>query len=99
MKTVEIPNATSNPPDLGKSPEHDPLFRARGLTKICPSGGVEVRALDGTNLDLFEGELVVLLGASGSGKSSAELDCGKSKSLTIVMSTPKCVPVSRQATP
>jgi putative ABC transport system ATP-binding protein len=70
MKTVEIPNATSKPPDFGKSPEHDPLFRARGLTKIYPSGDVEVRALDGIDLDLFEGELVVLLGASGSGKST-----------------------------
>jgi putative ABC transport system ATP-binding protein len=33
-------------------------------------GEVEVHALLGINLDLYEGELVVLLEASGSGKST-----------------------------
>jgi len=56
--------------DLGQGPERDPLFVARGLTKIYPSGEIEIRALDGVDLDLFESELVVLLGASGSGKST-----------------------------
>jgi putative ABC transport system ATP-binding protein len=35
-----------------------------------PGEQVEVRALNGVDLELFEGELVVLLGASGSGKST-----------------------------
>jgi putative ABC transport system ATP-binding protein len=48
----------------------DAVFRARKLTKIYSMGDVEVRALAGVDLDLFEGELVVLLGPSGSGKSS-----------------------------
>jgi putative ABC transport system ATP-binding protein len=48
-----------------------PVLRVRGLTKVYhPGGDVEVRALNGVDLDLFEGELVVLLGASGSGKST-----------------------------
>jgi putative ABC transport system ATP-binding protein len=55
-------------------PEEDaprePLFRARGLTKIYGSGEQEIRALDGVDLDLYTGELVVLLGPSGSGKST-----------------------------
>ena len=42
----------------------------RGLTKVYGSGAAEVRALAGVDLDLFEGELVVLLGPSGSGKTT-----------------------------
>jgi putative ABC transport system ATP-binding protein len=46
------------------------VLRARGLTKIYGSGDAEVRALAGVDLDLNEGELVVLLGPSGSGKTT-----------------------------
>ena len=46
------------------------VFRARGLTKVYGSGEAEVRALAGVDLDLYEGELVVLLGPSGSGKTT-----------------------------
>src|SRR6188768_3283866 len=51
-------------------PDREPLFAARGLTKVYPSGETEIRALDGVDLDLYESELIVLLGASGSGKST-----------------------------
>ena len=46
------------------------MFRARGISKTYSMGDVEVRALESVDLDLFEGELVVLLGPSGSGKST-----------------------------
>lgn len=45
-------------------------FHIRGLTKIYQAGDVEVHALRGIDLDIFESEMLVLLGPSGSGKST-----------------------------
>jgi putative ABC transport system ATP-binding protein len=47
-----------------------PLLIARGLTKVYRNGPFEVRALDGVDIDLYSGEIVVFLGESGSGKST-----------------------------
>jgi putative ABC transport system ATP-binding protein len=46
------------------------VLSARDLTKRYRMGEVDVHALRGVDLDLVEGELLVLLGASGSGKST-----------------------------
>ncbi len=47
-----------------------PAFIARGVSKIYQMGDVQVHALRSVDLELYDGELVVLLGASGSGKST-----------------------------
>jgi len=46
------------------------VFEARGVTRIYRMGEVDVAALRGVDLDLAEGELIVVLGPSGSGKST-----------------------------
>lgn len=46
------------------------IFEIRELTKTYGTGETQVRALDGVDVDIFEGEMLVLLGPSGSGKST-----------------------------
>ena len=60
-----MPAAARTRPPAGTA-----AFSARALTKVYGMGEVEVRALDGVDLDLFAGEFVVLLGPSGSGRST-----------------------------
>lgn len=45
-------------------------IRAEELHKHYKVGGVTVRALDGVELDIADGEFVTVVGASGSGKST-----------------------------
>jgi len=63
----------AGPPD-SRTPISDSrnttVFEARGITKVYHMGEVDVHALRGVDLDLYEGEFVVLLGPSGSGKST-----------------------------
>ncbi len=46
------------------------IFKARALTKTYLMGEVKIQALRGLDLDLYAGELAVLLGPSGCGKST-----------------------------
>lgn len=63
------PSASSDPPTTGRRlPEI--VLEAKNLTKVYPMGELEVRALEGADLELWSGELLVLVGPSGSGKST-----------------------------
>jgi putative ABC transport system ATP-binding protein len=46
------------------------LIRAIGLARIYRLGGQEIRAVDGVDLEVREGEYLRVIGASGSGKST-----------------------------
>ena len=43
----------------------------RGISKIYGSGDLEVKALDQLNLNVLDGDYLAVMGASGSGKSTA----------------------------
>ncbi|MBE6013381.1 ABC transporter ATP-binding protein [Anaeropeptidivorans aminofermentans] len=48
----------------------EPLIQIQGVTKDYKMGEVSVNALRGIDLEIYEGEFLVILGASGSGKST-----------------------------
>jgi putative ABC transport system ATP-binding protein len=52
-------------------PYHPVIIRLEEIEKIYGSGDTIVRALDGVNLIIHQGEYCSIMGASGSGKSTA----------------------------
>ena len=56
------------------TPLVEPVFTARGLTKVYGSGEAAVHALRGVDLTLQRGEMVAVMGPSGCGKTTL-LNC------------------------
>src|SRR4029077_7885345 len=69
---MPTPNASSGSPDRAATvaTAKAPLLEVRGVRQSFPKAGGELLVLDGVDLHLAEGELVALLGRSGSGKST-----------------------------
>ena len=59
-----------NPEAVEISQQVDPLIKLTDVWKIYQMGEVEFAALKGINLEIYEGEFLVVLGPSGSGKST-----------------------------
>lgn len=55
---------------VNRHPDEKPLIKVRGLRRVYRMGEEKVVALDCVNLDIYKGEIVCLLGQSGSGKST-----------------------------
>jgi putative ABC transport system ATP-binding protein len=71
MSAISSPDASgSTTTAAADSANPKTVFHVHNVSKVYRMGEVEVHALRGIDLDLYEGELVVLLGASGSGKST-----------------------------
>ena len=50
---------------MDSSGQQETVFSARGVTRVYDMGEVQVHALRGIDLELYRGEFVVMLGASG----------------------------------
>lgn len=46
------------------------MIELKNITRVYNTGGAEVRALDGINMTIENGEFVAVMGSSGSGKST-----------------------------
>ena len=55
---------------MNDAPENNPVLSLRGITRTYRQGDAELRIFAGADLDVWPGQIVALVGPSGSGKSS-----------------------------
>jgi putative ABC transport system ATP-binding protein len=73
LKTAETLLSPAIEPSLScveSASDREPAFVARNISKVYQMGDIQVHALRSVDVELYDGELVVILGASGSGKST-----------------------------
>lgn len=70
MPYATLPSANVDPGHISAATDRAVVFHTHGLAKIYRNGAIEVHALRGIDFDVFESEVLVLLGPSGSGKST-----------------------------
>jgi peptide/nickel transport system ATP-binding protein len=66
----DVPPAAGTSPTLGSADGDDHLLTVRGLETVFRTEEGTVRAVDGVDLHLDEGEILGLVGESGAGKSA-----------------------------
>ena len=70
---LKLPAAPEREPEYG----HDALVVCDNLVRIYQTEGVEVQALQGLDLLVHDGEMVAIVGASGSGQVDAAAGAGR----------------------
>jgi putative ABC transport system ATP-binding protein len=67
---LKLFNRSANGHHVETQPERRAVIDIRGITKKYKMGDIEVHALRGVDLKIYEGEFVSIMGPSGSGKST-----------------------------
>ncbi len=70
MAEQTTPAAETNQASEGAKPPAIPVIRLENVFKTYDLGEIQVQALRGVSLEVYEGEFVAVMGPSGSGKST-----------------------------
>ena len=70
LKKKKIEDRSVSIDDGKYTPDPESMIQVFDLTRVYQMGEVEVRALDGVNMKINEGEFVSVMGPSGSGKTT-----------------------------
>ena len=79
LHEVQLTDAPTHHHDESNDPEkveavtfndRERIVRIKSLRKVFGSGGIETVAVDGISLDMYEGEILCLLGHNGAGKTT-----------------------------